>query len=250
LEVVAGYIIKAFMLPPGVNFFAVMFALIFLRKFRRLQRGVIGAAFITLWMWCTPLVAGWHARTVEHIPAFTSAIDNSQAIVILSGGRYAHAAEFGGTDTIRADTLERVRYGAILARKLELPIAVSGGAVTRSSDIPLGVLMAETITEEFGVPVRWIEKRSRNTAQNAIYLRELLPVQRIVLVTHAIHMPRSVAAFERVGFIVAPAPTRFTTGETINFNSIFDWLPAADALVTSRAALHELIGMLYYKLRH
>ena len=110
--------------------------------------------------------------------------------------------------------------------------------------------MAETITEEFGVPVRWIEKRSRNTAQNAIYLRELLPVQRIALVTHAIHLIRSVAAFERVGFVVATAPTGFIAGKTINFNSIFDWLPAADALVTSRAVLHELIGVLYYKLRY
>lgn len=143
-----------------------------------------------------------------------------------------------------------MRYGAILARKLELPIAVSGGAVTHSSEFSLGVLMSKTITEEFGVPVRWIEKRSRNTAQNAIYLRELLPVQRIVLVTHAIHLLRSVAAFERVGFVVATAPTGFIAGKTINFNSIFDWLPAADALVTSRTVLHELIGMLNYKLRY
>jgi len=64
-------------------------------------------------------------------------------------------------------------------------------------------------------------------------------------------MPRSVAAFERVGFIVPPAPTRFTTGETINSNSIFDWLSAADALVTSRAGTARIvIGMLYYKLRY
>lgn len=110
--------------------------------------------------------------------------------------------------------------------------------------------MAKTITEEFGVLVRRIEKRRRNTEKNTIYLRELPPARRIVSVTHAIHLPRLVAAFERVGFIVAPAPTRFIAGTTINFNSIFDWFPAADALVTSRAVLHELIGMLYYKLHY
>jgi uncharacterized SAM-binding protein YcdF (DUF218 family) len=109
--------------------------------------------------------------------------------------------------------------------------------------------MAQVLREEFQTPVKWVEQQSRNTAQNASQLRALLPVQHIVLVTHAMHMPRAVAAFERVGFTVTAAPMGFRSGRNDPYDFL-DCLPSGSALIVSRAALHEWLGMFYYKLRY
>jgi uncharacterized SAM-binding protein YcdF (DUF218 family) len=250
LEIFAGYIIKTLVLPPGVNLFGMLLGFLCLRRRPRLQRVVVGSAFATLWLCCTPFVAAWLLRPLESFAALdVASLGDAQTIVVLGGGRYTDAPEFGGADTVAYDSLERIRYGAKLARELHLPVAVSGGAVFDDGNDPIGVLMARALEQEFLTPVRWVEDRSSNTAQNARNLRSMLPDQRIILVTHASHMRRSIDAFENVGFTVIPAPMGFRVGKEISFG-IFDWLPSAGALIRCRAVLHERLGMAYYRLRY
>jgi uncharacterized SAM-binding protein YcdF (DUF218 family) len=250
LEIVAGYIIKAFVLPPGVNLFGALFAMLFIRHSIRLRRAVVGGALATLWLWSLPFTAAWLAQSLERYTALDmTAIGDAQAIVVIGAGRYTGAREYDGADTVAPETLERLRYGAKLARESGLPVAVSGGSVFATEGEPLGVLMARVLGEAFQIPVRWIEDSSRNTAQNARMLRSLLPVQHIILVTHAIHMARAVGVFEAVGFTVTPAPMGFRAGDAVTYG-VFDWLPSVAALSTSRAVLHEWLGMAYYRLRY
>ena len=72
------------------------------------------------------------------------------------------------------------------------------------------------LLEMMGVPrqAMMFEDQSRNTAESAHAAWEFLSAQnirRIILVTSAEHMPRSVALFEKEGFEVVPAPTDFNT---------------------------------------
>lgn len=250
MEIVAGYIIKAFVLPPGVNLFGALFGVLFIRRSIGLRRIVVGGAIASLGIWSIPFAAAWFAQSLAHYPVLDPAsIGDARAIVVLAAGRYEDAAEYGGADTVAHDTLERIRYGAKLVKELRLPVAVTGGSVFATGAEAIGVLMARVLTEEFQIPVRWVEDRSRNTVENARNLRSLLPVRHIILITHAIHMPRAVAIFEDVGFTVTPAPMGSRTGTAITYG-IFDWLPSMDALATSRAVLHEWLGMAYYRLRY
>lgn len=84
----------------------------------------------------------------------------AQAIVILGGGVRRHAPEFGG-ETLGRLTLERVRYGARVARETRLPLLVTGGALFGGSTE--AALMKRALEEEFNVAVRWTEERSRDT---------------------------------------------------------------------------------------
>jgi len=250
MEILTGYVLKALVLPPSANLFGILLALLLPARLRRCRRIVFALALASLWLACTPWFAAWMARTLEVHPALTpAAVGDAEAIVVLAGGRITEAPEYGGHDTLRADTLVRVRYGASLHRRLKIPIAVTGGSVFGDDEIPIGVLMADTLRDEFGTPVEWVETKSRNTAQNAQYLRELLPVDRIVLVTHGSHMKRAARAFVRAGFQVTPAPTAFSSGKDISYG-FFDWLPSASALWGTRAVLHEWIGLVYYALRY
>jgi len=249
LEIFLGYILKGILLPPALNLFALLIATLVLRP-SRLRRAICALAVASLWILSTPFVADWLARTLEIRPAFVPSMNPAaDAIVVLSASSYREAPEYGGTDTLAADTLERVRYGAYLAHATGLPLAVTGGSVFDANAVPLGQLMAEVLEQEYHADVRWVETESENTAQNAAKLRAMLPVDRVIVVTHALHMPRSVAVFKKVGFEVVPAPMGFRTGEETRYD-VFACLPSVSALAVSREVLHEWLGALYYHFRY
>ena len=103
-----------------------------------------------------------------------------------------------------------------------------------------------TLLLDLGVPDAAIglEDESPNTAANAANTVRLLQargLERPLLVTSALHMPRAVAQFEQAGMAVVPAPTDF---EVIPQPAhLLQWLPSADALDGSGRALKELLGL-------
>ena len=70
----------------------------------------------------------------------------------------------------------------------------------------------------------------------------------VLLVTSAIHMPRSVAVFRAAGVNVIPAPTDITVLDT-RYDGLFGWLPAIGALGATSRAVHEYIGLCVYWIR-
>lgn len=69
---------------------------------------------------------------------------------------------------------------------------------------------------------------------------------RIVLVTHAAHMPRALMIFRHVGFDVTPSATGYTTAPP---GTIRDFIPSAAGLSNARIFLHEVIGIGWYHVR-
>ena len=70
--------------------------------------------------------------------------------------------------------------------------------------------MAASLEREFGVPVRWVETRSRTTHENAVLSAAVLKrdgIDRVVLVTHVFDTRRAIAEFEAQGLSVVVAPT-------------------------------------------
>lgn len=188
-----------------------------------------------------PLTGKWLSRSLEiHPPLPAAALRQAGAIVVLGGGSYFDAPEYGG-DTINQASLERLRYGVRLHRDSGLPLLLTGGAPAGGR--PEAASMQEALERDFGVRARWVEAASRDTAENASLSAPLLKaagIRRIVLVSHAGHLPRAVPLFEAQGLEVAPAPTGFTTGAP-------DWsqdLIPGGGLGRSRAALHEYLGRL------
>ena len=105
--------------------------------------------------------------------------------------------------------------------------------------------------DSFNVNVSWKEEQSLNTAENAYYSAKLLKqndINSIFLVTHAWHMRRSVMVFENQGLNVTAAPTIFVSRDD-DF-SLMDYLPSAGALYQTRLALHEYLGMVWYKMKY
>lgn len=253
MELILVKAAAALVLPPGGNIVLGIAGLVLWRRARVPAAILITVSLASLLVLSTPRAADALYKGLESFEPLTPAAavaDEIGAIVVLSGGRNGNAREYGG-ETVAHRTLVRLHYGARLQRETGLPLLVSGGSVFGDST-PEADLMRNVLEEDFNVPVRWLENRSRTTAENAQFTAELLAregVTAILLVTHAMHMLRAAEAFENQGVRVYAAPTGFQFGGRAD-SGIFDWLPSASALEKSRTALHEYLGRLWYGIRY
>lgn len=255
MEFVITRLMEALLLPPGGLLLLWLVGLLLLWRRAGLGVSLLWLGCLSGYVMSTPLGAEALLRPLEDkYPALTSKMvsdANAGAIVVLAGGLYRVAPEFGGDDTVGDETLLRLRYAAYLHRLTQLPVVVSGGLIAKDSR-SLAVAMAAVLRDEFGVAEVWLEAQSRTTAENAAFTKDVLAskqVDRVFLVTHAAHMPRSVAVFRHVGLDVVPAPTRFYSRDP-NHTAWRSMVPSGSSLELTRAALHEWIGQAWYALRH
>jgi uncharacterized SAM-binding protein YcdF (DUF218 family) len=233
-------ILTALILPPTGPMLLAAFGLLLARRRPRIGRAVASLAVAALLLMTLPVVGDTVLRGLEtYPPVATEKLKEADAIVILGGGTYYAAPEYGG-DTVAAISLVRCRYGARLARASGLPVLVTGGVVFAGR--PEARSMEALLRDEFGVPVAFVEEASRDTRENAEFSARLLKaagLTRVVLVTHAFHLPRAVPLFEAEGLTVIPAPTAFTTDSG---NPWAQLLPSTDALRNMGYFLHEWLG--------
>ena len=253
MEIVLTKIASALILPPGGNILLGIIGLAVWRRARLLALLLCMLSFGGLLVLSMPAVGNALLADLERFPARApgaSVPSEVGAIVVLGGGIDTNAPEYGG-ETLSAGALQRVRYAARLHKETGLPIAASDGVVLREAATPGAKLMRDVLVEEFGVAVRWVEDTSRNTQENADNVTRMLAAEGIgaaLIVTHALHMPRALEAFERAGMIVYAAPTGFKAGA--GGRGVFDWLPSIEGLAESTRALHEQLGRIWYRLRY
>ena len=241
-------LLSAFLLPPLNLLLVAGIGLWLWHKRPFIARALLVTAFALLWLLATPFVSDALMRQLEGAPdAVDTRTQPADAIVVLGGGTYFRAIEYGA-DTVGERTLARLRYAAKLQRETGKPILVTGGKPLGNA-FSEGAQMKAVLQQEFIVPVRWVEGDSDNTAENArLSYARLAPfgIRRIYLVSHAWHLPRAARAFRSAGFEVVPAPTAFTTRYRTD---LLTFVPNADALRDSRWFMHEVIGMLWYRLK-
>jgi len=244
-------VIAALMLPPMLMVLIALLGFVLARNYKWLGRGLVTVAFLLLVVLSTSAGSRWLIRPLEakSLPLISVKESQAQAIVILGGGRLYTAPDDDGRDLPNAQTLLRIRRAAQIHRLTNLPILVSGGSPEIAA-VSEADLMARSLQEDFRVPVKWIEGSSDNTAQNAQRSAELLKaagINRILLVTDAMHMPRAKNIFQSKGLTVTPAPTGFHAQSPLMPHH---FIPSAGALKDSHYAMHEWLGLLWYRLRH
>ena len=244
----ATNLIAAALLPPLLLVLLLTAGLIFHRRRPRLAMSLIFLSTAALYTLSTPWMGGLLLRTLEiSRPITITDMHAAEAIVVLGGGRRIASAEYGG-DTLNGISLERLRYAAHLHRRSGLPILVTGGK-PGGGTLAEGRIMQQVLLSEYGIASRWVEDAALTTWDNAhLSARHLKSnqIQRIVLVTHAWHLRRALPLFEAQGLSVAPAGIQFSSAR---IDSILDCLPTPAGLRDSTFALHEWLGILWYKLR-
>lgn len=243
-------LLTALLVPPAGPLLLALLGVFLMMGRRRLGGALLGiTAIATLWFLSCNAVGIVLADSLlprsPPLDARGPEMAAAHAIVVLGGGVLARAPEYGQAQPAAA-TLERLRYGAWLARQSHKPLAFAGGvgwAATGTEVPPEAEVAARMLQGDYGLALRWADSRSRDTAEGARMMAGQMQgdrIRRIALVTHATHMPRSVLAFEKAGFQVTPAPIDFAQPRG---RSVVEWLPSLDGLALSRSVLREWLGI-------
>ena len=250
-------LLTSVLMPPLAPLLLALAGLVlaFLKKRGGLM--LVALSLAALWLVSCHGTAVWLARhaLTQFEPVFAAQLQarQVQAVVVLGGGLQPEAPEYGGTAQPSDGTAARLRYGATLAQAAGLPLAFTGGrgwAAGNAQGESEADVAARVLRQDYRLTPRWLESASRDTAENARLLAPLLQrdgVQRIALVTHAWHLPRALAAFERTGLSVLPAPMGYVLPLE---NGALQWLPSARGLLASREVLRECLGLVASRFLH
>ena len=246
------YFVKQLLLPPGILLLLLVLAW-WLRSTRPRLAGVLFALGVGgLWLMSLPVVVQLGARAIEREPAlapseWSTLAGRADAIVVLGSGRERGDPAWG-SDQPTAMGLERQRYAARLAKASGLPVLTTGG-LHYGTPPSEAQMMADSLRDDFGVQVRWKEEQSRTTWENAQMTADILLAQgirRVVVVTQAWHMPRSVWSFQQAGFEVVPAPVGFFSADSER--PLGGWMPEYKSFWQSGLLLNEAVGQIAYPL--
>jgi len=179
----------------------------------------------------------------------------------LSGGDIDGIVVLGGPEDARVSTArhahalneaaERLTEVAALARRFpKARIVFTSGSIEVLSAPTIGADAGGLVLEDLGISGRdrlILERRSRNTWQNAVYTKELVspkPGERWLLVTSAAHMPRAMGVFRRAGFPVEPWPVDYRTAGPWDLVRLFD--APAEGLKRLDQVTREWVGLVAY----
>ena len=212
---------------------------------RKLGLGAVAASVVSFWFSSTlacvcmlglPLERPYlNAQSVEAVPS-------ADAIVILGGG-IGKADEMEYPDI--ADGADRIWHGARLYKAGKAPIVIVSGTNDLYATVPLLL--------DFGVPIEAIavDNASRNTYENSRFTEQLLEEtgdatvrKRVLLVTSAWHMTRSLGNFSKTSLEAIPAPADFKAHNALyGRQHWWTWIaPTADNLQQVGAYAKEWLG--------
>ena len=204
-----NYALSDLVLPPTSLVLLTIAGLALVRRRRALGLTLALGSQLLLLALATPVVANALARSLEPPPVTAAQLSRAQAIVILAGGNNRGSPEWGG-ETVKHYTLQRLRYGAHLARETGLPIYVTGGTPEGGKHAE-GALMRDVLVHEYKLDSARVDSGAMTTGENATGRRarsQTQQIRRVALVTDAMHMPRARQVFEALGFEVDCLPDR------------------------------------------
>lgn len=254
-------LLPTFVYPLGLACTLLFLSLLISYK-RKASSILVTSALVILWLSSTTGFSNLLARSLELQYLPPDEIPTAEVIVVLGGGTEPALTPRTTVEVNSAG--DRVLYAAEVYQKGKAThILVSGGDIEwldNSSTTPAEDMAS--ILMQIGIPESaiWLEKKSRNTYENALYTKEFLEeegIDRILLITSAMHMPRSVALFEKQGFDVIPLPVDFNVTEKSSsadssdgfVSKFIDILPNASNLSLTTNAMKEYLGFAVYKIQ-
>ena len=224
--------------------------------FRRIAWLSATAACAWLWFWSTPYFAEpilmrWEQRypTIE-----TSRAEQADLILVLGGGIKGTAPGIRAEADL-GDAADRVWAGARLYREGKAPkILVSGGTQPWLGQTTSEADGMSRFLTDLGVPADKVvlESDSQTTYENAVRsapIIRMMGAQRVLLVTSAFHMQRSLATHQTLMPQIEWIPFSTDVKVVPRQASLLQWLPSVDVLESSQQYLRERVGIWVYRYR-
>lgn len=245
---VASKLVTALISPLGTALFLGLLALClgFCRR-RRWAIALGTTGLIWLWLWSMPLASeALRAQMESAYPPMTlQSIPSAPAIVVLGGG--VAPPVLGRPWPDLGGAADRVWHAARLYHAGKAPLVLLSGGSDPEVSLSSEAEAMRSFLLDLGVPdqAMILEENSRSTQENARFSTLLLRrrgIDKVLLVTSALHMERARREFEAAGLTVMPVATDHSASSPVTRTSWMDLLPDAGALAGSAPALKEWVG--------
>jgi uncharacterized SAM-binding protein YcdF (DUF218 family) len=169
-------------------------------------------------------------------------------VVVLTGGGYRVSGEMLSSAFPHASTY-RFIGGLELCSRLgpDCRLIFSGSAGRQRRDLATAITMKRLALNL--MPGRQVlaEAQSGSTAEHPANVQPLVGNEPFVLVTSAVHMPRSMRTFHKASLTPIPYPVDFlSSGGPYGWS---DWLPSAESLWKEGVALREYWALVFYSVK-
>lgn len=253
-------LLPLFVYPLGLA--CIFMVIAFFSVWKRPTRAAtcIALAVMILWLGGNGWVANGLVKSLEWQNLPLANVPQADAIVVLGGSIKPQFIPRPSIDVMESG--DRVLYGAQLYREGKAPLLIlSGGRIDWKGGGPPESEDMARLSQNLGVPATAIvqDPTSLNTYQNAVNVKAILQARQlktVLLVTSAMHMPRSLAIFKKQGIDAMPTPTDFLVSEreiqepnSSPQSTLLNLIPDADRLEQTTRALKEYIGLVIYRLR-
>jgi uncharacterized SAM-binding protein YcdF (DUF218 family) len=177
----------------------------------------------------------------------TSAFQNVKWVVVLGGGHFSDP-KLPITDQLSDTSLVRLVEGILIHKKLlNSKLILSGGGVFSStSDAGAMAKMAMAL----GIEKKEIEleSESKDTKDQARFIRNIIGNNRFILVTSASHMTRAMALFQSNGMNPIPAPTEYHVKKIEKISPTM-FFPSAIGIDKMERVVYEYLGIVWARIR-
>jgi len=236
--------------PPSLFIIILFFALYYINKSRKKTVILIIADIIILYSLSIEPVKNIILSPLEN---YASPIDlklnhHADYIVVIGGGTINSSPEEDGMGSLTSDAMKRALYGIYLAGIFKVPVIFSGGEISSSqkeseSEIALRI-MKRYAPEEIKLLK---EDQARTTSENAEFVKTKFNPKKIILVTSAYHMKRSLYSFTKAGMECIAAPTDYKIdGPRYNATS---FIPKTGEMDDLYKGLKEYAGLIFYRFK-
>jgi uncharacterized SAM-binding protein YcdF (DUF218 family) len=239
------YIIKfiyGWVLPPGGIILGLLFLSIWVYQKSRRPAKILLFFTLLFYLLAAPYFSSMLMRSLESRyspPANVS----GDVVIVLGGGATVDTPNMDGLGNVTGSAANRILTGALLERKLNVPLIIAGGQVY--SDSGNEAQITRQIWQGLGVKKIFMEDQSLNTRQNAENVQKILEsngFKNPILVTSAFHMMRSVFYFEKIGVEVVPYPADYRVNVANEF-SLHNFVPSSWGFDNSCLVLKEYLGL-------
>jgi uncharacterized SAM-binding protein YcdF (DUF218 family) len=219
------------------------------------KRKILRGAFFMTVVLTNPFLMNQTYRLYETPPVAISSLRDTFDIGIVLGG-------FSNFETPADDRLNfnqavnRLTDALVLYKKgIVRKLLISGGDGNLLGGKSFEALKVAPFLLEMGVRQEDIllESNSRNTHENALFSKQFmdslqLNAPKLLLITSASHMPRSMGCFRKVGLKVQAFPAHFV-GKKPSWKTGYWLTPDAQAFMNWEAIIKEWIGYVVYSLQ-
>lgn len=207
------------------------------------------SGFIFLFVISTPFIPNLLVSVLENqYPVLhPNKIDtkNNPVHILILGGGHVNDERLPANDQLSSGALVRLSEGIRLNRMIKGSDIITSGYGGKELITQAEVLSNAAILLGVEPSVIQMQKKPVNTWMEANeYKRIFGDKATLILVTSAVHMPRAMFLFRKIGLNPIAAPTNHILKYGKSYN-ILNWLPSAKNITKTDAAMHEFVGLLW-----